>query len=137
MNDVQSAADAWMSPERCRQLMSATRVSRVAFVVDGQPHLVVLNHAVDGDDVLFQTSEDTTLARLVPGRGSIPVVAEADSASNSAHMGWSIIASGRLSRTTSADVHHLPHPWRPEAVGVLLRLEIDEIHGLVVGEGGA
>jgi len=137
MNEVESAADEWMSPERCRQLLSATRVSRVAFVVDGAPRLVVLNHTVDGDDVVFQTSEDTALAQLVGEHASVPAVVETDSASSSAHTGWSIIASGQLSRTTASELGHLPHPWRPEAVGVLLRLHIDEIHGMVVGQPGA
>jgi nitroimidazol reductase NimA-like FMN-containing flavoprotein (pyridoxamine 5'-phosphate oxidase superfamily) len=126
--------DTWMTPEHCRELLSATRVARVAFVEDGRPRLVVLNHVVDGDDVVVQTSATTTLARLLAGGGSIPAVVETDSAWSSAQTGWSVVASGRLTRTTPAEVGHLPQPWRPEAVGVLLRLEIDEIHGLAVGD---
>jgi hypothetical protein len=126
-------ADTGISSERCRQLLSATRVSRLAFVDEGWPKIVVLNHAVDGDDVLFQTSEDTTLARLTAGGTVIPATIETDSASVSSHAGWSIVASGHLARTTEADVHHRPKPWRPEAVGVLLKLEVNEIHGQVVG----
>lgn len=124
---------AWLPAERCRHLLSAARVSRVAFVDEGRPRIVVLNHVVDGTDVLFQTSADTSLARLTAHGAAIPATVEADSASIATHAGWSIIASGRMSRTTEVDVHHLPEPWRPEAVGVLLRLEIDEIHGRIVG----
>jgi nitroimidazol reductase NimA-like FMN-containing flavoprotein (pyridoxamine 5'-phosphate oxidase superfamily) len=125
--------DVWMSEERCRQLLAATRVSRVAFVEEGRPRIVVLNHVVDGDDILFQTSEETGLARLTAGGEAIAATVETDSASVSAHAGWSIVASGRLSRTTEADIGHQPTPWRPQAVGVLLRLTVDEIHGLAVG----
>ncbi|MFL6099431.1 MAG: PEP/pyruvate-binding domain-containing protein [Actinomycetales bacterium] len=130
-SDPQAAAE--MPEERCRQLLSATRVSRVAFVDEGLPKIVVLNHAVDGDDVLFQTSEDTSLARLTAGGEVILATVEADSASVASHAGWSIIASGRMFRTTEAQIRHAPKPWRPEAVGVLLRLHVDEIHGQAVG----
>jgi nitroimidazol reductase NimA-like FMN-containing flavoprotein (pyridoxamine 5'-phosphate oxidase superfamily) len=128
----QTGTDRWIAPERCRQLLAATRVARLAFVDDGQPRLVVLNHAVDGEDVVFQTSEDTTVARLVGNEGSIPAVVETDSAWSTEQAGWSIVASGRLSRTSAEELGRMPHPWRPEAVGVLLRLSVEEIHGLAV-----
>lgn len=123
----------WMSAERCHQLLSATRVARVAFVDEERPRIVVLNHLVDGTDVLFQTSADTSLARLTADGAVIPATVETDSASVAAHAGWSIIASGQMSRTTEADIQQKPQPWRPEAVGVLLRLEVEEIHGQIVG----
>jgi pyruvate phosphate dikinase-like enzyme/pyridoxamine 5'-phosphate oxidase-like protein len=133
MSSGHDRADTWMPEERCRQLLSATRVARVAFVDNEKPKIVVLNHVVDGDDVLFQTSDDTTLARLTADGAVIRAAIETDSASVSTHAGWSIVASGHLSRTTEGDVSHRPQPWRPEAVGVLLRLRVDEIHGVVVG----
>ena len=123
----------WMSPARCRQLLAATRVSRVAFVHDGLPQMVVLNHAVDGEDVVFQTSDQTRLARLTEGDAEIAATIETDSATPAMHAGWSIVASGRLSRTTEAELGAHPSPWRSDAVGVLLRLRIDQIHGQVVG----
>lgn len=131
--DEQAHDTTWMSPERCRHLLAATRVSRVAFIEDGRPKLVVLNHVVDGDDVLFQTSEDTTLARLTNDGAVIPATVETDSASSAAHVGWSIVASGSLQRTSASSIARTPAPWRRDAVGVLLRLTIDEIHGQLVG----
>jgi nitroimidazol reductase NimA-like FMN-containing flavoprotein (pyridoxamine 5'-phosphate oxidase superfamily) len=130
-DDLQAAGD--MSAGHCRELLSATRVSRLAFVEDGRPRVVVLNHVVDNEDLVFQTSPDTTLARLTAGGAVIPATFETGSASGAARAGWSIVASGLLSQTTAADATHRPKPWRREAVGVLLRLEIDEIHGLEVG----
>ena len=123
----------WMSPARCRHLLAATRVSRVAFVDDGLPQIVVLNHAVDGDDVVFQTSDRTRLARLTADGAEIAATIEADSATPAMHAGWSIVASGRLSRTTDTEIGTHPSPWRTDAVGVLLRLRIEQIHGQVVG----
>lgn len=132
MNSTEMTTHPRMSAQRCRRLMAATRVCRLAFVVDGRPHLVVLNHVVDGDHVVFQTSEGTTLAQLVGPDGDVPAVLETDSTASSTHTGWSVVATGRLSRTTADQVGHLPHPWRPEAVGVLLRLDVTELHGLAL-----
>jgi nitroimidazol reductase NimA-like FMN-containing flavoprotein (pyridoxamine 5'-phosphate oxidase superfamily) len=126
-------APAELDPTRCRHLLAAARVSRVAFVDGGLPQLVVLNHLVEGDDVVFQTSAETRLARLTAGGAEIPVTIEADSTAASLHTGWSIVASGRLSRAAETDVEHRPSPWRPDAVGVLLRLEVQHIQGQVVG----
>jgi len=44
-----------IDPRGCRQLLEAASVGRLALVEDGLPAMVVLDHAVDGDDVLFGT----------------------------------------------------------------------------------
>jgi hypothetical protein len=124
---------AWMGPGGCRNLLASTRVCRLAFVAEGRPQIVVLNHAVDGADVVFQTSPETRLAGLTADGSAVPVTIEVDSASGAMHSGWSIVASGRLSRTTAADVARQPSPWRNDAVGVLLRMTVEQIHGQVVG----
>jgi nitroimidazol reductase NimA-like FMN-containing flavoprotein (pyridoxamine 5'-phosphate oxidase superfamily) len=124
---------AWMGPDRCRSLLSSTRVCRLAFVADGRPQIVVLNHSVDGHEVVFQTSPETRLAVLTADGATVPVTIEVDSASSAMHSGWSIVASGQLSRTTPADVGHRPTPWRDDAVGVLLRMTVEQVHGQVVG----
>lgn len=131
-NEAGSSA-LWMSPVRCRQLLAATRVSRVAFVQDGLPRLVVLNHMVDGEAVVFQTSEETRLAHLTTDGAEVPVTIEIDSAAASKRTGWSIVASGRLRRTDETESPRHPTPWRSGARGVLLRLEVDDIHGQMVG----
>jgi uncharacterized protein len=124
---------SWMGPDRCRSLLASTRVCRLAFVADGRPQIVVLNHSVDGEEVVFQTSPQTRLAGLTADGATVPVTIEVDSASSAMHSGWSIVASGQLSRTTMDDIGHHPSPWRDDAVGVLLRLTVEEIHGQVVG----
>lgn len=123
----------WMSPARCWQLLAATRVSRVAFIESDRPRIVVLNHVVDGSDILFQTSEATTLARLTANGSAVRATVETDSASGAMHSGWSIVATGRLARITPDEADRLPTPWRRDAVGVLLRLTVEEIHGQLVG----
>lgn len=122
-----------LTEEHCWQLLASTRVARVAFVEDGRPQLVVMNHLPQAHDLLFQTNEESRLAVRTAEGMSLPVAVEVDSASAAGKSGWSVIATGSLSRTTVEDVEGVPVPWRPEAVGVLLRMTVDQIDGRHVG----
>jgi hypothetical protein len=115
--------------EHSWHLLASTRVARIAFIDDGRPQLVVMNHLPHGRDVLFQTNDDSRLAQLTASGGSLPVSIEVDSVSTDTESGWSVVASGLLSRTSADGKDNLPKPWRARAVGVLLRLEIDSITG--------
>jgi hypothetical protein len=121
--------DVWLSTDSCRHLLASVRVARVAFVDEGKPQLVVMNHYVDGVDVLLQTAEVTRLADLTRDGATIDVVLEADSVQASGRSGWSVVASGTMARDSSSAVARMPIPWRPNAVGVLLRITVDAIHG--------
>jgi hypothetical protein len=133
--DGTSGGDVAIAVDHCWQLLASTRVARVAFVEDGRPQLVVMNHLPHGRDLLFQTNEESRLAAMTEGGKSLPVAIEVDSASASGRTGWSVIASGTLARTTEAEVGQVPSPWRPEAVGVLLRMTVDQVSGRHVGSG--
>ncbi len=122
-----------MPARRCRELLAATRISRVAFIEDGRPRLIVLNHLPAGERVLFQTSESTTLGRLTRTQSEVPVVMEVDSSSGSEHVGWSVVASGMVRRTDPGAELALPEPWRDNATGVVLSLQVDEISGRTAG----
>ncbi len=113
--------------------LAATRITRVAFVEEGHPRLIVLNHLPSGDRILFQTSEGTALGRLSAAQPEVAVVMEVDSASDSSHFGWSVVASGTVRRIDPAPQRALPQPWRDNASGVVLSLEIDEISGRTAG----
>jgi hypothetical protein len=88
----------------------------------------VMNYLLDGEDLLLQTSADTRLA-VQTSEGSIHALLEVDSSSAAGRFGWSVIATGTLSRDGSARPHDLPAPWRQGATGVVLRLTIDELTG--------
>jgi hypothetical protein len=118
-----------IGPEHSWHLLASTRVARVAFVDDGRPQLVVMNHIPDGRDLLFQTNEDSRLAQLTAARRSLPAAIEVDSVSADTRSGWSVVASGVLSRTSPEGKADLPTTWRAAAVGVLLQLKIDSIAG--------
>jgi uncharacterized protein len=122
-----------LTAEHCWQLLASSRVARVAFVEDGLPQLAVMNHLPQGHDLLFQTNEDSRLAARTDNATAVPVAVEVDSASAAGRTGWSVIATGTLSRTTAVAGEGIPVPWRPEAVGVLLRMTVDQIDGRHVG----
>jgi hypothetical protein len=125
--------DVALATEHCRVLLASVRVARVAFVDDGLPQLVIMNHLADGDDVLVQTSEDTRLAVLTRDGTAVPAVLEVDSVFASGRTGWSVVASGTLARDTGSAIARMPIPWRTQAVGVLLRLTVTSLTGRHVG----
>lgn len=129
---ISSSSDTVIVPEHCRSLLASVRVARVAFVDDGLPRLVVMNHRTDGDDVLLRTDQDARLVALTSGGRSVPVALEVDSVSAAGRSGWSVIATGTLARDDSASSEHLPLPWRSGATDVVLRLSIEDITGLQV-----
>jgi Pyridoxamine 5'-phosphate oxidase len=125
--------DVTLATDHCRQLLASVRVSRVAFIDEGLPQLVVMNHLPDGHDVLFQTGENTRLAELTRDGRTLAAVVEVDSVSTSGRTGWSVIGSGSLARDTSSSIATVPVPWRPGATGVFLRLSISSLAGREVG----
>jgi uncharacterized protein len=129
-----SQSDVPMDAEHCRYLLASVRVARVAFVDEGLPRIVVMNHRADGDDVLLRTGVDARLAELTDGGGAVPVALEVDSVSSAGRSGWSVIASGQLARDDDAPASHLPLPWRSGATDVVLRMHVEQITGLQVSK---
>jgi nitroimidazol reductase NimA-like FMN-containing flavoprotein (pyridoxamine 5'-phosphate oxidase superfamily) len=128
--------DQSVSTDGCRQLLASSRVARLAFVDGGRPEIVVLNYVLDGSDIMLQTSDDTRLAARTASPGSaVRVQVEVDSVSASGRSGWSVIASGSLSRAGATRAQGLPTPWRHDATGVALRIRVDEITGRRVDAG--
>lgn len=129
-----SQSDVAMDAEHCRYLLASVRVARVAFVDEGLPRIVVMNHRADGDDVLLRTGGDARLAELTDGGGAVPVALEVDSVSSAGRSGWSVIATGQLARDDDAPPSHLPLPWRSGATDVVLRMHVEQITGLQVSK---
>lgn len=120
----------------CRRLLGSTRFGRLAVVRDGAPHLVVLNHTVDDGDVLFRTAPEATLVGLTSG-GPVPAAFEVDSAFPAGRSGWSVIATGRLTREDDearvAVALAGVEPWAKGDRDVVLRLAVDRLSGRQVG----
>lgn len=58
-----------LPPERCHLLVEAVRIGRLAYVEEGQPSIVVLNHAWDGPDLVFRTSPEARITQLTDDGG--------------------------------------------------------------------
>ncbi|MGN6301256.1 MAG: pyridoxamine 5'-phosphate oxidase family protein [Angustibacter sp.] len=129
-----SESDVAMDAEHCRYLLASVRVARVAFVDDGRPRIVVMNHRADGEDVLLRTDVHARLVALTADGASVPVELEVDSVSSAGRSGWSVIASGSLVRDDTTPESHLPLPWRSGATDVVLRLRVEQIRGLQVAK---
>jgi nitroimidazol reductase NimA-like FMN-containing flavoprotein (pyridoxamine 5'-phosphate oxidase superfamily) len=120
----------------CLRLLQATEVGRLAVVVDGRPRIVVLNHLLDGGDVLFRTRADSMLAGLTQGR-AVHAAYEVDSAFPVLRSGWSVIASGLLGRESDPDAVEKARAkidaWARGERDTVLRLAIDDLGGRRVG----
>jgi len=127
--------------ESCRRLLASVRFGRVAVVDDDdRPLIVVLNHAVDGHDVLFRTTEDSRLARLTHD-GAVPAAFEVDATFPMEHSGWSVIATGSLLREGHparwARARAKIRTWAAGERDVVLRLEVDGLTGRRIRPAGA
>ena len=129
-------------------LMESIPFGRLAVVHDQEPVVVVINHVVDGADLVFHTRRDTVLGALTapggdaqgaPGGDVVRAVFEVDSGSSARRAGWSVIAKGRLSQVvdpqerrrllTGSSSWALPHPERFVDQGA------DQPPGRPAGEG--
>lgn len=76
--------------DECVALLSSCALGRVGLLVDGQPEILPVNYAVDGDVVLFRTAPGTVLTQA-----ALSVVAfEVDDFDASGQSGWSVLVRG-------------------------------------------
>jgi nitroimidazol reductase NimA-like FMN-containing flavoprotein (pyridoxamine 5'-phosphate oxidase superfamily) len=122
---------------RCLQLLEAVSFGRLATVDAGRAILVVVNHIVDAGDIYIRTRPDARLARLTEGGRVVHAAYEVDSSFPTGRSGWSVIATGWLSRehgaSRAARVRSLLTPWAQGERDVVLHLEIRELTGRAVG----
>ena len=102
-----------LSPDECRELLSAGLVGRVAVCTPVGPHIVPVNYAVVDDDVVLRTSPYSVLGSHA--RGSI-LALEVDHFDYERQRGWSVVARGRAEAVTSAEeLNHIRRVWDPNA----------------------
>lgn len=102
----------------CYELLASRSVGRVAFVVDGAPIVVPVNHAVDGDDIVFRTSPHSELGRSM-AHG--PVAFQVDDFDDFSQSGWSVLVHGsaHYDDPDAGSIEERPRPWA-EGVRVLV-----------------
>jgi hypothetical protein len=118
-------------------LLAAVSFGRLAVVDDGQPVIVVLNYALDGEDVVFRTREDSRIAQLTRDERTVSAVFEVDSAYPSQRSGWSVIARGSLVRERNPErrrkVRSQITTWAEGEHDAILCLRVHELTGNHVG----
>lgn len=76
--------------KECLLLLAGQKVGRLGFVVDGQPMVLPVNYAVQGDIVVFRTGEGTKLDAAL----GTNVAFEVDDVDTEAGSGWSVVVQG-------------------------------------------
>ena len=81
--------------EECLKRLRSSPVGRLAFVVDGTPVILPVNHILDGTTVVFAT---TWGSKLSVADTAEPVAFEVDGFDRARRRGWSVLVKGTASR---------------------------------------
>jgi uncharacterized protein len=73
------------------ELLASRPVGRIAFISDGAPMILPVNHVVDGWSILFRSASGTKLAGVTDAQ---PMAFEADGYDPITQTGWSVVARG-------------------------------------------
>jgi uncharacterized protein len=102
-----------LSFDSCLRLLASVPLGRVGFYVDGEMVILPVNHAVDGQDVVFRTARGS---KLTAAEEQNLVAFEADDYDRQTRSGWSVLVTGRAVVVyEEADVRRLDRlglePW--------------------------
>jgi uncharacterized protein len=97
----------------CLRLLASVPVGRVGFSCDGEILMLPVNHAVDGQDVVFRTAAGS---KLSAAEDQQLIAFEADDYDPRTRTGWSVLVSGRAEVIyDDADIDRLSrldlYPW--------------------------
>ena len=77
--------------DECLRLLGSVPVGRIGFINDGEVTVLPVNHAVDGQDVIFHVAYGSKLAAAAKQEA---VAFEADSYDPASKSGWSVLVTG-------------------------------------------
>ena len=134
MNDTSSRALVELTVEECMAKLSQTFLGRLAYVVEGHPRILPVNHAYRDGAVVFRTGYGP-LIEAVHGN---PVAYEVDDYDLTDHSGWSVVVQGiaeEVWREPDLDeVRALPlRPWAPGDRDHYIRIVPTAITGRRIG----
>lgn len=107
--------------QECLELLAADEIGRLAIIEGGQPLILPVNYAFDGEQVVFRTGEGSKLNASHGGQACF----EIDGFDREQRCGWSVLVRGRLEEVTARDsealerLRDLADPWlgdRPSLV---------------------
>ena len=82
---------AVLPKDECMRRLRQARVGRVAFIEQGEPIILPVNHGMDGDAVVFLTAPGS---KLLAAEDEIPVAFEVDGYDPDRRAGWSVLVRG-------------------------------------------
>ncbi len=99
--------------DACLRLLASVPLGRVCFYADGELAVLPVNHAMDGQDVVFRTARGS---KLTAAEEQELVAFEADSYDQQNRSGWSVLVTGRAAVVyEAAEIQRLDriglHPW--------------------------
>jgi uncharacterized protein len=81
-----------LSFDACLRLLASVPLGRVGFYADGELVILPVNHAMDGQDVIFRTAPGS---KLTAAEEQELVAFEADDYDRQTRSGWSVLVTGR------------------------------------------
>lgn len=138
VHDGQQPAGLWvLDPTECLQLLARQEIGRVVFTEAALPAVAVVTYALRGRSVVFRTSEQSRLARLVPDS---VVAFEVDDVDRASRTGWSVVVTGPATRVT--DPSQLARldalllaPWAPGDRRTYIEISPGLVTGRRIGSG--
>jgi CBS domain-containing protein len=121
-----------LDTDECLRRLRSAPVGRLAFVRDGDPVVLPVNHGLDGMRVVFRT---TWGSKLEVAQAAGTAAFEVDGFDDTSRTGWSVLVRGRLSTVYEADEIRRyealdVYAWTgPDADDVWIVLRPDEITG--------
>ncbi|MBS3939605.1 MAG: pyridoxamine 5'-phosphate oxidase family protein [Actinobacteria bacterium] len=120
-----------LSLSECLTLLASRPLGRLAYVDRGVPHIVPVNHLVDGNTVIFRALHGAKTDALLLDR---PVAFEVDDHDPSRAVGWSVLVHGTAHPVTDEESRRFAAELESWAAGtsmrhVIVRLVPDEVTG--------
>jgi uncharacterized protein len=124
-----------LSTDECHELLAARPVGRVAFMLAGRPVVLPVNHAVDGDSIVFRTGAGSKLATSQREIGSVAF--EVDAFDAEQQTGWSVLVQGSMSSILDlTEVARLDQlelaPWLETSRPHWVRIVVERISGRAI-----
>lgn len=89
-----------LSHEECIARLRRARLGRLAFVRNGDPMILPVNHGMDGESVVFRTNVG---GKLLAADSSARVCFEIDGADPDRRSGWSVVVNGVATTVTDTE----------------------------------
>ncbi|TCN31198.1 nitroimidazol reductase NimA-like FMN-containing flavoprotein (pyridoxamine 5'-phosphate oxidase superfamily) [Kribbella orskensis] len=113
------------------ELLASVPIGRLVFTMGGLPAVRLVNFALDGDTLIFSTTDGDKYRAAE--RGDV-VAFEVDEVDLDRHLRWTVTAIGHLSVIDPEDAEPLRQdlmlrPWAPNRDTYLIRLAIESLEG--------